>query len=58
MRENLKTFSETYRDIKVETKYVANKHPILIAEYSNSPFQAIICREWSLTSSLREEYAN
>lgn len=35
MRENLKGFSETFSDIKVETKYVANKHPILFAEYSN-----------------------
>ena len=35
MRENLKGFSETFNDIKVETKYVANKHPVLFAEYSN-----------------------
>ena len=41
MRENLKSFSETFRDVKVETKYVANKHPILIAEYSISPMNML-----------------
>lgn len=36
MRENLKDFANTYPNVKVETKYVANKHPILIGEYSIS----------------------
>ena len=36
MRENLKDFANTYPNVKVETKYVTNKHPILIGEYSIS----------------------